>query len=133
MIDWIYEDRSVVDNDIEHWFGFVYLITNLVTGKKYVGKKLLTKAARRVVKKRKKKVRIASDWKIYYGSNKLLKEDVSKLGVDNFRREILMFCRTRGSCSYHEAKEQLARDVLRSDEYYNDWVQCKVHRIHVKD
>ena len=131
-MEWMYKGREVADKDLEGQFGFVYVIENLVTGKKYIGKKLLTKAHSRMVKKKRKKSRIESDWRTYYGSNAVLQEDVIIQGEECFSREILRFCKTRGSCNYYEAKEQFAVDAILSKDYYNSWISVRVASDHVK-
>ena len=133
---WYYEGKEIGDDEIEGYASFVYRITNLETGKKYLGKKIFKSIQRKKVKgkTRRKKVEKESDWKSYYGSNKLLQEDVERLGPDRFRREILKLCKTRGTASYWEAKYQMLEEVLeKPEEWYNEWVMCKVHRSHIKD
>mgnify|MGYP003782141221 FL=1 len=68
----------------------------------------------------------------YYGSNEEVKSLVEEVGKDNFKREILRLCKSKGEMSYYEAKEQFDRDVLFSDEYYNEFIGCKIHSKHVK-
>ena len=104
MTDWIY-DTTI---DTSQFYGFVYLITNLETGRMYVGRKYLTMSGG------KKKVRKESNWKKYWGSCKLLLEEIKLLGEDKFKREILSFQKTRGECNYAEVEEQIKRDVLKS-------------------
>ena len=129
---WLYEEKEFTEIP-PNVIGFVYLITNTLTGKKYVGKKLFTKAGYKQVKGKRKKLRKESDWAEYYGSNKALQADVASHGVVNFTREILHLCATRGQCSYLEAKEQLTRDVLMlPDQWYNEQVRCRIHRSHLK-
>ena len=109
--------------------GFVYLITNLTNDKKYVGKKLARfKVTRPPLKGKKNKRRSSkeSDWKTYWGSSDHLNADVVSLGEDNFTREILHYCQSRGMLSYLEAKEQFDREVLLSDEYYNGIINVRV-------
>lgn len=120
--------------------GFVYEITNNTTGKKYIGKKL-TKFSKIKYKtvvqkngfKKKKKIRfkVDSDWREYYGSNIELNNDVQKLGVDAFERNILHFCYSKAECSYLELKEQVLRNVLESDLYYNGIIQVRIHKKHI--
>ena len=129
---WLYEDKEfteVPDNII----GFVYRITNLQTGRQYIGKKLFTFARRKSVKGKRKRVRVESDWREYYGSNKELLHDIATLGREHFQREILHLCANKGWCNYLEAKLQFQLGVLETpDKFYNDWIMCKVHRKHVK-
>ena len=126
---WTYQGK-IIETLPEHCEGFVYLITNTTNGKMYVGKKLAKfKRSRPPLKGRKNKRRhtVESDWQDYYGSSDLLTEDVNKLGKEKFKREILYFCRSKGECNYLEAKEQFARGVLESDDYYNGHIRVRVH------
>ena len=128
-VNWTYQGKPL-DTLPEECVGFVYLITNTKTGRMYVGKKLAKfKRSRPPLKGRKNKRRhtVESDWQDYYGSSDLLKEDVNKLGKEKFKREILYFCRSKGECNYLEAKEQFARGVLESDDYYNGHIRVRVH------
>jgi len=112
-------------------FGFVYMIENTVTGRKYIGRKYFTQTCYRQVKGKRKKGRKESDWKTYFGSNETLKEDVEILGEDKFIRTILHLCKSKSHCSYMETKEIFARDALLSNEYYNQWVTCKITSKHL--
>ena len=128
MSDWTYEGKTVdqLPNDCE---AFVYLITNKTSGKKYIGKKLAKfKTTKPPLKGKKNKRRGTkeSDWREYWGSSDHLKADVEELGQENFTREILYFCPTRGVASYMEAKEQFDRNVLLSDDYYNGIINVRV-------
>ncbi|HIJ51009.1 MAG TPA: hypothetical protein HPP54_08160 [Nitrospinae bacterium] len=115
----------------EDFYGFVYLITNCANGKKYVGKKFFWSMKTRQVKGKKKRFLAESDWQDYWGSNAQLKEDVETAGKANFQREILHLCKTKSECSYFEAKEQIDREVLLSDDYYNSWISLKVTKKHL--
>jgi hypothetical protein len=138
---WLYESK-LVDQLPEDCVGFVYLITNNLTGRKYIGKKLakFSKTTYKVVKlkngnKKKKKIRskIDSDWQLYYGSSPELTKYIELLGIKNFSREILYYCKSKSECSYIEAREQFARKVLESDDYYNGHIQVRVHGSHIKN
>ena len=130
---WTYQDREVTEDEIESHVGFVYLITNLTNNKKYVGKKLFKSTRTKTIKGKRKKVKSDSDWRDYYGSNAILKEDVKLLGPENFKREILKLCKSKGTANYFEMKYQIQFEVLeRPDEYYNEWIIVKVHRSHIK-
>ena len=123
------------EEDVGDNYGFVYCITNRATGKKYIGKKFFW--SKRTLpplkgKTRKRKKIVMSDWQDYYGSNEELKMLVEKNGKDTYHREILRLCKTKGECSYYEAKLQFENDVLLSDEYYNEFIGCKIHASHIK-
>lgn len=130
---WLFENKAVDSDIIDDYIGFVYCITNNVTGKKYIGKKLFKNTRRTKVKgqTRRKKTVKESDWKEYWGSNKVLQEDVQTLGEDNFERIILKLCKTKGECNYWEAKYQMQYEVLESDSWYNDHIWVRVHRSHL--
>ena len=126
---WMYQGEPV-DKIPEEYVGFVYEITNTTTGRKYIGKKLVQfKRSRPPLKGRKNKRRykVESDWREYYGSSDALTEDIEQLGQQNFSREILFWCRNKAELSYIEAREQFARKVLESDEYYNGHIRVRVH------
>lgn len=129
---WYYEGQIVESDVLETYVGFVYNITNLTNNKRYIGKKLLRKTKTKQVKGKKKRSLVESDWKTYYGSNKELQDDVIQLGTSNFKREILRLCKSKGECNYFEAKYQFNLEVLETSEYYNTWIQVKVHRSHLK-
>ncbi len=121
-----FKEDHIADN-----IGYVYLITHNSTGRKYIGKKLFTKAGYRQINGKKKKVRKPSDWLDYWGSNTELQEEVKLKGEDAFTREVLHLCKTRSECNYLETYEIFNRHALLSDSYYNSWVTCKIHKTHV--
>ena len=136
---WLYQNKSLEELP-EDCVGFVYLITNTTNHRKYIGKKLakFSRTTTKTVKlkngtKKKKKVRskIDSDWLDYYGSSIELNKDVESLGKENFTREILFFCKSKAECSYIEAREQFARRVLESTDYYNGQISVRVHGSHI--
>jgi len=125
---WTYKGNPVdeLPADCE---GFVYIITNLTNNKKYIGKKLARfKVTRPPLKGKKNKRRSTkeSDWRTYWGSSDHLNADVEELGEENFTREILHYCQSKGMLSYLEAKEQFDREVLLSDDYYNGIINVRV-------
>jgi len=131
---WHYNGKKY-DETPEEYQGFVYMITELDTGKKYIGKKFFWKPKTLpITKSRKRRVRtrVESDWRTYFGSSKEVQTLVESKGNSNFKREILRLCKTKGECSYYEAKEQFERNVLLSDEYYNEFIGCKIHSRHLK-
>lgn len=111
--------------------GFIYMITRLDSGRKYIGKKLLKFSRTKTIAGKKKKVAVASDWKTYYGQNTELQEEVKTLGADKFRREILKFCFSKSECNYEETSMIFQHRALLTDDYYNSWVQCRVTKKHV--
>ena len=139
-MSWLFESKTI-EVLPEDCVGFVYLITNNITGRKYIGKKLakFSRTTYKTVKlkngnKKRKKIRgkIESDWQTYYGSNEQLNKDVTQLGSENFTREILYYCRSKAECSYIEAREQFSRRVLESDDWYNGHIQVRVHGSHIR-
>lgn len=132
---WTYDGKPVTDDVLAGFDAFVYMITNTVTGRRYIGKKITT---RRVAKKplkgkkRKRRSTVKSDWETYYGSSKALLADIELLGREAFRREILVLCRTRGESSYHEARLIMMNDALLSDDWYNESIMLRVHSSHLR-
>lgn len=131
MKDWLY--KGSVFSDREGWVGFVYLITNDITGRKYIGKKNFTRIHKYKPKgkKRARKTIKDSNWKDYFGSSKELQADVERLGKDKFSREILYLCEKKGDMSYLEAREQFDREVLLREDYYNGYIGCKINAKHL--
>jgi hypothetical protein len=134
-MQWIYKNQPV-EQLPEDCVGFVYIITNTVSGRMYVGKKLARFKTTRYKmhtqkngKKVRKKIRgaVASDWQEYHGSSDQLTRDVETLGRDRFQREILYYCKSKAECNYIEAREQFARKVLESEQYYNGHIRVRVH------
>lgn len=128
---WTYNGQEFTEEMIGESYGYVYIIVNKTNNRKYIGKKFFSKAGYKTVKGKRKKIRKASDWLTYYGSNKELQEDVKTLGAENFDREILFLCTTRSECSYRETMEIFNRGALLSEDFYNSWVSCKIHKAHV--
>ena len=136
---WYYQGNIVTELP-EDCVGFVYLITNTISERKYIGKKLakFSKTTYKTVKlkngtKKRKKIRgkVESDWQEYYGSNLELQQDVKNLGSDKFHREILHYCTSKAETSYIEAREQFDRKVLESIDYYNGQISVRVHGSHI--
>jgi hypothetical protein len=121
--------------NIQDYYGFVYIIVEKSTNKKYIGKKFFWNSKILPVtktRKRRQKTLVESDWMQYYGSSTEVKSLVEQHGEDNYKRIILKLCKSKGECSYYEAKYQFENDVLlRPDEYYNAFVGVKIHRNHV--
>ena len=140
-MSWIYEDKKFTKKNFEEvtkngCIGFVYEITELSTGKKYIGKKeFFRKKILPVTKtrKRRKHTLVESDWKDYYSSSPAIMEAVKNGGEKDYKREILMFGKSKGSLSYIESATQFAKDVLLRDDYLNQIINCRIHAKHLKD
>jgi len=131
---WLLNNEPVTPDAVEGYKSFVYVITNLANGKKYVGKKRLMFIRRKKIKdsKRRKTFVKPSDWEDYYGSSEALAKDIVKYGKENFQREILRLCKSNAEASYWELWEQMSRHVLYNPiEYYNNYCGARIHRNHV--
>ena len=128
--------------DLGHWvtdleipedpYGFIYVITNTDNNHKYIGKKqckTIIKRAPLKGKKRKRHVEKDTDWKTYTGSCNKLNSDIESIGKDKFIFEIIRFCNNKWELSYFEMKEQLEKDVLISDQYYNGIINARIGKI----
>ena len=130
MSDWIFKGEAFIDPG--EYYGFVYLIVNTTNNRKYIGKKFFWTSKRKQVNKVRKRYKIESDWKDYWSSSEESKQDVDKLGKENFTREILHLCKTKGVTNYLEVKEQILREVLENkEEWYNTWIMVRVNRSHL--
>ena len=131
---WTYNNEPF-NNTPEEYQGFVYEITELNTGRKYIGKKKFWKPKLRPItksRKRRKRLRVESDWKSYYSSSKEIQSLIEEKGKNRFKRKILRLCKSKGEMSYHEAKLQFENDVLLSDDYYNEYIGCRIHSKHIR-
>jgi hypothetical protein len=128
---WTYNNQPLLEIP-DKAVGFVYEIVNKATGRRYIGKKLFTFTKTKQVKGKKKKIKVESDWQSYWGSNKELVEHVNILGEDRFERNILRICYSRGEMTYYETKLIFQYDAVISENYYNDWVMCRVRKSHIK-
>ena len=138
--DWTYNNEPMTEIE-PSVIGFIYIINQISTGKKYIGKKhtFFKKTSIKTVtlksgEKRKKKIRslVPSDWVTYYGSSESLKLEIEKCGKEDFTREIIRLCSTESSLTYYEAREQFVSDcLLKPDEFFNSWIMCRVRRDHL--
>lgn len=135
---WLYNGQPYAlpeDVTTDDVYGFVYLITNRATAQKYIGKKFFWSKKtlpKTKTRKRRKITYVESDWKTYFGSNRVLNEERASAGDGIYHRQILHLCKTKGECAYMEAKEQFEREVLLTDEYYNGIISCKIGAPSVK-
>ena len=130
---WYYND-TVFESTPEEFQGFVYQLTEIHTNKKYIGKKNFWKLKiLPITKTRKRRVRtrIESNWKEYYSSSNEVCHLVEQHGKERFKREILKLCKTKGEMSYYEAKLQFDHNVLFRDDYYNNFIGCRIHAKHL--
>lgn len=127
---WKYQDQIIDSSDQfpEGTFGFIYCVTHIPSNRKYVGKKQLSsnrkakltkkeKSLTENKRKRFKRVIKETDWLTYWGSSDELKQDIEKLGKENFEREILCFCKSKMDLSYWEVHFQIKYEVLFTDSY----------------
>lgn len=128
---WYYNENIFTSENIDNYIGFVYCITNLENNRKYIGKKTFYFTRTKVINGKRKKVKIPSDWESYYGSNKILQEEIITNGINNYRREILHLCKTKSEASYLELKEQMINNVLETDDYYNEYIMVKINKRHL--
>lgn len=127
---WMLDHEPLESDHVQDYVGMVYLIVNKKNGRKYVGKKFFfsTRTLPPLKgKTRKRKKVVESDWKDYWGSSNELKEDIKKYGEDNFLRYVLRLCKSKTELSYYELKEQVDREALLTDEYYNDFIGGKIN------
>lgn len=131
-MSWLYNGQELLEIPSGKPEGFVYRITNTVSGKQYIGKKSFWMTKTYQLKGKTKRKMVESNWKEYFGSNEPLQKDVEALGQENFIREVLTICATKALCSYHEARLQFVEDVLLKPElYYNNWIMVRVRGPHV--
>ena len=129
---WLYKGTAFTSDDINGQFGFVYRITNIQTGKQYIGRKYFVQ--KRKPKGGKRRVTSESDWKKYYGSSPELKADISTYGKENFSREILSLHRTLGKTNYEETRQLFLHNVLTekltddTPAYYNSNILGRYYR-----
>ena len=129
-----YYNNELFELTPEEYQGFVYQITELHTNKKYIGKKNFWKPKILPVnktRKRRVRTRVESDWKTYFSSSSQIQKLVEETGEEKFKREILKLCKTKGEMSYYEAKLQFEKNVLFRDDYYNEFIGCRVHSKHL--
>ena len=107
---WTYNGKVFGSGDIQDYFGFVYHIQNNLNGREYIGRKYFWSF--RTPKGKKRKVKLESNWKEYYGSCPELKEDIDKFGRENFSRTIISLHKTKGKTNFGETSQLFKNDVL---------------------
>lgn len=136
MNNWIYQGKEILSEEdipVDNAIGFVYLITQKSTGKRYIGRKLLTKSSSKTINGKKKKVRVQSDWLKYWSSSPQIKEWIKEAnGPDDFTREILGFVSSKGSLVYAEELCLFELGVLESDNWINENIRSKIYKSWVK-
>jgi len=118
---WIYNGP---DFEISEYEGFCYLITNILSGRKYIGKKSFwSRTTKKIVGKRNKRVTKESNWKTYTSSSKIINEEIGS--GETFTYEIISLHTSKGALAYAEVDNLVRRDALRSRSangtrsYYN--------------
>lgn len=137
-MNWMYKEEEVTELDIEKYAGFVYIIIDKETGKKYIGKKFITQTRKKPPLKgykRKRTIITESNWKSYYGSNDELKAQIETYGEERFERTIIHLCKTKPAINQLEIAEQYKHDVLYAlldngeRMYYNNNINGKHYPI----
>ena len=140
-IDGTVKNYDSIDKFPENCIGFVYKITNIKTGKFYIGRKsLFSNVKKKLTKKElselsgpgrkptKKLVTSESNWMDYWGSNKGILQEIKEEGTSMFRKEILKFCFNKKQLTYWELHYQCVNEVLLTDKSYNDNILAKFFR-----
>lgn len=129
---WTYQGTTFTSDDIDDFFGFVYCITNLKTGKQYIGRKYFWSLRKPRGKTR--RVRTESNWKQYYGSSDELNEERKLIGNEFFKREIISLHETKGKVNFEETKQLFLNNVLTESlddgtpKFYNSNILGRYYR-----
>ena len=123
---WSFNNKPFNTEDIKNYEGFVYVIVSQITFRLYIGRKYFF--SMRKAKGATRRTKKESDWKVYYGSNKILQDEVKEHGKENYKRVILSLHTTKGDVNYEEVKQQFLQNVLEDDKYYNDNINGKWYR-----
>lgn len=131
FMTWYYKGKEFTEKDIDNNKGFIYEITEISTGRKYIGQKVFFNKVAKKPLKGKTRRRISqkqSDWLEYFGSNEELKQKVNGDTVNDYHREILRLCEAKSEMNYWEAFEIFTRHALLKDEYFNSWVSTRINK-----
>lgn len=125
---WLWNGQPI-EQIPDQYEAFVYLFTNKITGKQYIGFKTAVSSKIYTVNGKRKRIKVESNWKTYYSSSQDVLRDIAKYGKGNFVREIIMMTSTKSVGKYYEAWYQFNRNVLTSDHqrYYNGIVNLRVN------
>ena len=107
---WLFEGSPFLSEDINDLYGFVYCITNTLTGKRYIGRKYFYQL--RKPRGGGRRVKSESDWKKYYGSSAELTADRKKFGNLIFKRTILSLHKSKGLTNFEETRQLFLNNVL---------------------
>lgn len=130
---WMYKGEVFTSEHINDTHGFIYLIKEKSTGRMYIGQKHFWTKKVKTINKKKKKVKVESDWKKYYSSSNYINEKVGAEGVEDFERYILMMVQSDGYLNYYEMKLQVDLRVLEFPEkYINGYIGGRISSMHIK-
>ena len=140
---WLYQNKEIKElvDMPEDIFGFIYEVTHLPTGRKYLGKKQLISVTKKPLGKKElalltdkraktyKIVKKESDWKTYYGSHSEIKSLIKEQKQSEFSREILIFTPNKKLHTYYENKFLFIKGVIEPDSnYINDNIEGRYFR-----
>ena len=95
------EIKEVIINEP---YGFIYITTNLINGKKYLGQKSFGNN---------------NEWKTYLGSGTAFQRALEKYGKENFSRNIVCFCYSENELNKAENDLSVFFNVVEDPEWYN--------------
>lgn len=129
-MEWTYKGKIIdsVDQMPNKTAGFIYIITDIETKRKYIGRKLVTRAHRRQKNKKIIRSRVESDWKDYWSSSPDLIQLIEDKGPEKFTREILLFAETKGQLNYLEERFLYTVGAMESEEWSNSNIRSKMYK-----
>jgi hypothetical protein len=130
-MEWFYNDAPITPETLVGSYGFVYIITNLLNNKRYIGKKFLfSKKTLKPLKgkTRKRHLLVDSGWRDYWSSSPTLLSEIETIGKHNFKREIISLHPNKQETNYHELRLQIMLDVLGDDNFVNENIASKFYR-----